>query len=118
MFSEKDLVARSIEDMAQEVAELQSLAREEREKSEALNLKEIELRRKSVETRPVNAELAESFWQEAESLKDESREMMRLSMEKTLRAAEVQRRIDIHDEVESLDNYDEIWREAAGARRG
>jgi len=32
MFSEKDLVARSIEDMAQEVEELQALAREEREK--------------------------------------------------------------------------------------
>jgi len=118
MFSEKDLVARSIEDMAKEVAELQAQAREEREKSEALNQKEIELRRKSVETRPVNAGLAESFWQEAESLKDESRELMRLSMEKTLRAAEVQRRIDIHDQIESLDNYDEIWRGAAGARRG
>ena len=118
MFSEKDLVARSIEDMAQEVAELQALAREERERSEALNQKEIELRRKSVETRPVNAELAESLWQEAESLREESRELMRLSMEKTLRAAEVQRRIDIHDQVESLDDYDEVWREAARARRG
>ena len=37
MFSEKDLVARSIEDMAQEVEELQALAREEREKSDALS---------------------------------------------------------------------------------
>ncbi len=118
MFSEKDLVARSIEDMAQEVAELQALAREEREKSEALNKKEIELRRKSVEIRPVNAELAESFWQEAESLRDESREMMRLSMEHKLRAAEVQRRIDIHDQVQSLDNYDQVWKEAARSRRG
>ncbi len=118
MFSEKDLVARSLEDMAKEVGELQALAREEREKSEALSQKEIELRRKSVETRPVNHELAESFWQEAESLRDESRELMRLSMEHKLRAAEVQRRIDIHDQIESLDNYDEVWREAAGARRG
>ena len=118
MFSDKDLVARSIEDMAQEVAELQALAREEREKSEALNKKEIELRRKSVETRPVSDELAESFWQEAESLREESQELMRLFMEHKLRAAEVQRRIDIHDQIESLDSYDEVWREAARARRG
>ena len=118
MFSEKDLVARSIEDMAQEVEELQALAREEREKSEALSQKEIELRRKSVETRSVNAELAESFWQEAENIRDECRELMRLFMEHKLRAAEVQRRIDIHDQIDSLDNYDEIWRQAASARRG
>jgi hypothetical protein len=118
MFSEKDLVARSIEDMAQEVEELQALAREEREKSEALNQKEIELRRKSVETRSVNAELAEGFWQEAESLRDECRELMRLFMEHKLRAAEDQHRIDIHDQIESLDDYDEVWRQAASARRG
>jgi len=118
MFSEKDLVVRSIEDMAREVADLQALAKEERERSEALNQKEIELRRKSVDIRPVNAELAESFWLEAESIRDESRELMRLSMEHKLRAAEVQRRIDIHDQVKSLDNYDEVWREAAKARRG
>ena len=110
MFSEKDLVARSIEDMAQEVEELQALAREEREKSE--------LRRKSVETRSVNAELAESFWQEAENIRDECRELMRLFMEHKLRAAEVQHRIDIHDQIESLDDYDEVWRQAASARRG
>ena len=118
MFSDKDLVARSIEDMAQEVAERQALSRGQREKSEGLNQKEIELRRKSVEIRPVKAELAESLWQEAESLRDESRELMRLSMENRLHAAEVQRRIDIHDQIESLDNYDEIWREAARAKRG
>lgn len=78
MFSDKDLVARSIEDMAEEVADLQALARKEREKYEALRQMEIELRRKSVETRPVSDELAESFWQEAESLREESQELMRL----------------------------------------
>lgn len=118
MFSENDLVTRSIEDMAQEVAELLALSREQREKSEGLNQKEAELRRKSVEIRPLKAELAESFWQEAESHRDESRELMRLSMENRLHAAEVQRRIDIHDQIESLDNYDEIWRQAARAKRG
>jgi hypothetical protein len=36
-------------------------------------------------------------------------------MEKKLRAGEVQHRIDIHDQIESLDNYDEVWRKAARA---
>ena len=46
-----------------------------------------------------------------------AKEMLRLSMEKRLRAAEVQHRIDIHDQIESMDNSDEVWRKAAGARR-
>ena len=46
-----------------------------------------------------------------------AKEMLRLSMEKRLRAAEVQHRIDIHDQIESIDNSDEVWRKAAGARR-
>ena len=43
--------------------------------------------------------------------------MMQLSMEKRLRAAEVQHRIDIHDQIESMDNSDEIWSKAVKARR-
>jgi hypothetical protein len=38
-------------------------------------------------------------------------------MEKTLRAAEVQHRIDVHDLIESMDDSDKIWSEAAKARR-
>ena len=34
-----------------------------------------------------------------------------------LRAAEVQHRIDIHDQIESIDNYDEVWRKAKQAGR-
>ncbi len=118
MFSEKDLVARSAEDMAKEVEELLAEAKRQREECDAFSQKEVELRRESVDTRPINAELAESLWQEAERLRDESKELMRLSMENKLRAAEVQHRIDIHDQIESLDNYDETWRKAARAGRG
>jgi hypothetical protein len=40
-------------------------------------------------------------------------------MEKKLRAGEVQHRIDIHDQVESLDKrYEETWRKAVKAGRG
>ena len=61
-------------------------------------------------------------WQRAsgrrrKSFATDAREMLRLSMEKKLRAAEVQHRIDIHDQIESMDNYDEVWRKAAGARK-
>ena len=38
-------------------------------------------------------------------------------MEKKLRAAEVQHRIDIHDQIESIDNSDEIWSRAVKASR-
>jgi cell division septum initiation protein DivIVA len=117
MFSEKDLVARSTEDMAHEVEELLADAKRLREECEAATKKEVELRRLSVDTRPSDAEKAESLWQEAEQLREEFKEMMQLSMEKTLRAAEVQHRIDVHDLIESMDNSDEIWSEAAKARR-
>jgi hypothetical protein len=38
-------------------------------------------------------------------------------MEKRLRAAEVQHRIDIHDQIESIDNSDAVWQKAARAGR-
>ncbi len=115
MFSEKDLVERSTEDMSREVEELQTESKRLREEYDAALLKEEELRRESVETRPVNAELAETLWQEAERIKEEGREMLRLSVEKKLRAAEVLHRIEIHAQIESLENYDEVWRKAARA---
>ena len=117
MFSEKDLVARSAEDMAHEVEELLKEAKRLREKCEASSQREMELRRLSVDMRPSDAERAEILWQEAERLREEFREMMQLSMEKTLRAAEVQHRIDIHDLIESMDNSDEVWSKAAKAGR-
>ena len=117
MFSEMDLVARSKEDMACEVEELLKDAKRLREECEASTQKEVEMRRESVDTRPSDSELAESLWQEAERLREEAKEMMQLSMEKRLRAAEVQHRIDIHDQIESMDNSDEIWSKAVKARR-
>ncbi|MBN1234524.1 MAG: hypothetical protein JW999_00565 [Methanotrichaceae archaeon] len=118
MFSEKDLVARSVEDMAHEVEELLADAKRMKEEHDAAMQKETELRSKSVETRPDDAALAESLWQEAEELRDAAKENLRLSMEKRLRAAEVQHRIEIHDQIESIDNSDEVWQKAAGSRRG
>ncbi len=117
MFSETDLVARSKEDMAREVEELQAEAKRLKEEHDAALLSETELRTRSVEIRPADAALAEKLWQEAEELRDCSKEMLRLSMEKRLRAAEVQHHIDIHDQIESIENSDEIWRKAARAGR-
>ena len=60
MFSEKDLVARSKEDMAREVEELLADAKRLKEEHDAALQKEMELRTKSVETRPADAALAET----------------------------------------------------------
>jgi hypothetical protein len=117
MFSEKDLAERSVEEMSLEAEELQAESKRLRENYESALLKEEELRRESVETRSTNAEVAEALWQETERIKDEGREMLRLSMEMKLRAAEIGHRIDIHDQIESLNNYDEVWRKAARAER-
>jgi hypothetical protein len=117
MFSEKDLAERSVEEMSREAEELQAESKRLRESYEAALLREEELRRESVDTRPTNAEVAEALWQEAEMVKDEGRENLRLSMETKLRAAEIRHRIEIHDQIQSLNNYDEVWQKAARAER-
>ncbi|MFZ3148228.1 MAG: hypothetical protein WA137_04230 [Methanothrix sp.] len=117
MFSENDLVERSVEDLAAEVKELLAEAERLREEHERSTEKEMLSRTQSVEARPVDAAEAERLWQEAEEQRESARENLRLSMEKRLRAADVQHRIDIHDQIESMNNSDEVWRKAAGARR-
>ena len=113
MFSEKDLVERSIEDMQAEASELLAEAERLKEEHEAMLQKEMLLRNQSVEARPVDPAGAERLWQEAEELNDSARESLRLSMEKRLRAADLQHRIKIHDQIEAMDRSDEIWREAS-----
>jgi hypothetical protein len=117
MFTEKDLVARSKEDMACEVEGLLADAKRLKEEHDAALQSEKELRALSVESRPADAALAERLWLEAEELRDSARDMLSISMEKRLRAAEVQHQIDIHDQIESIDNSDEVWRKAARAGR-
>ncbi|MDD2755677.1 MAG: hypothetical protein PHS80_09140 [Methanothrix sp.] len=114
MFSEKDLVERSVEEMAAEVKELLAEAERLREEHEKATEKEMLLRTRSVETRPADAAAAERLWLEAEELRESARECLRLSMEKRLRAADVQHRIDVHNVIESMDNSDKVWRKAAG----
>ena len=117
MFSEKDLVERSIEDMQAEAKELLAEAERLKEEHEAMLQKEMLLRNQSVEARPVDPAEAERLWQESEELNDSARESLRLSMEKRLRAADLQHRIKIHDQIESMDRSDEVWRDAAKAGR-
>lgn len=117
MFSEKDLVTRSIEDMRLEVRDLLAESEKLRNEYEESLKREEDLRRESVDTRAENSALAETLWLEAEQLRDDSQEMLRLSVEKRLRAAEVQHRIDIRAQIESMDNYDEIWNKASKAGR-
>ena len=44
--------------------------------------------------------------------------MLRLSMEKRLRAADVQHRINMHNHIESIDIYEDVWQRASRAGRG
>jgi hypothetical protein len=61
MFSEKDLVARSIEDMTQEFEELMAESKRLRQEYEAAVQKEGELRRESVDCRPTNPACGEAL---------------------------------------------------------
>ena len=117
MFSEKDLVTRSVEDMQAEVEELLAEAERLAREHDLSLQKEMDLRALSVESRQTDAVEAERLWQEAEELHESAKEMLRLSMEKRLRAADLHHRIKIHDQIESMDRSDEIWSEAAKARR-
>lgn len=117
MFSEKDLVTRSIEDMAQEVKSLLAEAEKLRADYDESLQKEEKLRRESVEARSENPALAETLWLEAEQLRDNCRELLRQSVEKRLCAAEVQNRINIRSQIEAIDDYDEIWKKASKAGR-
>ena len=117
MFSEKDLVERSVEDMAAEVKDLLAEAERLRDEHDRALEKEMLLRTRSVEARSADAELAERLWQEAEELHEAAKENMRLSTEKRIRAADVQHRIDISDLIESMDNSDKVWSQAARAAR-
>jgi uncharacterized protein (DUF3084 family) len=113
MFSEKELVPRELEDMRQEVENLIAESEHLRKECESAIEKETELRRESIDTRLEDPELAEILWQEAENLHSNSRDMLRQSVEKRLRAAAVQHRIDTRTQIESLDSYDEIWKKSA-----
>jgi hypothetical protein len=117
MFSEKDLVNRSIEDMSLEVKDLLAESYRLRAEYEAALQQELGLRRESVEARAENSELAEALWLEAEKNRTDGRELLRLSVERRLRAAEVQHRIDIRSQIEAIDEYEGIWQKASRTGR-
>lgn len=117
MFSEKDLVARSIEEMQQEVESLLKESDRMKAEQDAMLQRSDDLRRESVDARPNDPELSEMLWAEAERLREEGKEMLRLSVENRVRAGEVQHRIDIRAQIESLDRdiYDDLWKKAIKA---
>lgn len=117
MFSDDGLVTKSLEDLQNEIDSLREEAAKLRIDHDAAIQKIEDLRRQAVETRPLNPEEAELVWQEAERLQDESKEMLRQSVEKTLKAGEIKRRLDIRAQIEAIDDLSEIWQQAARARR-
>jgi sulfate adenylyltransferase subunit 1 (EFTu-like GTPase family) len=117
MFSDAELVTKSLDEMRQEIESLLAEAARQRSEYETA-LKRIEdLRRESVDARPADTEKAELLWLEAENLQSESKELLRLSVEKTLKAGEIKHRLDIRAQIEAIDGSDEIWKKATKAGR-
>jgi hypothetical protein len=117
MSSDEKIIAKSLDDMRQEMESLLNEAEKHRIEYEAALKKIEELRRESVDSRPSNPEKAEMLWLEAENLQSESKEWLRLSVEKTLQAGEVKHRLDIRAQIEAIDESDEIWKKAVKAGR-
>jgi len=117
MSANEKLRTKSLDEMRQEIECLLAEAEKHRIEHEAA-LKQIEdLRRESVDSRPFDPEKAEQLWLEAENLQMESKEWLRLSVEKTLQAGEVKHRLDIRAQIEAIDESDEMWRKAVKAGR-
>jgi hypothetical protein len=117
MFSDEGLVTKSLVDMQKEIESLHIEASKLRAEHDAALKRIEELRRESVDARPSDPEDAELIWLEAERLCDESKELLRMSVENTLRAGEVKRRLDIRSQIEAIDGSDEIWKKAVRAGR-
>ncbi|VVB63063.1 Uncharacterised protein [uncultured archaeon] len=117
MFSDEGLVTRSLQDMRLEIESLHAEAAKLRAEHDAAQQRIEELRRESVDIRQSNPEKAELIWLEAERLLDLSKEMLRKSVENTLRAGEVKHRLDIRSQIEAIDGSDEIWKKAVRAGR-
>jgi len=117
MFSDEGLVTKSLEDMRLEIESLHAEAAKLRAEHDAALQRIEELRRESVDTRQSDPEKAELIWLEAERLLDESKELLRKSVENTLRAGEIKHRLDIRSQIEAIDSSDEIWKKAVRAGR-
>jgi len=117
MFSDEGLVTKSLEDMRLDIESLHAEAAKLRAEHDAALQRIEELRGESVDTRQSDPEKAELIWLEAERLCEESKELLRKSVENTLRAGEVKRRLDIRAQLEAIDGSDEIWKKAVRAGR-
>jgi sulfate adenylyltransferase subunit 1 (EFTu-like GTPase family) len=115
MFSDAELVTKSLDEMRQEIERLLAEATGQRSEYEAALKRIDDLRRESVDARPVDTEKAELLWLEAENLQSENKELLRLSVEKTLKAGEIKHRLDIRAQIEAIDESDEIWKKAVKA---
>lgn len=115
---EDEFVERSFEEMEVDMKRL--LEESQRLKKEASDLlrRSDDLRRRSIELRPEDPAAAEEMWQESEELRVESREMVRLSVDSSLKAGDIKHRIKIHDQIVAVvDRADEIWKGAIRAAR-
>jgi hypothetical protein len=117
MFSDEGLITKSLGDMRQEIESFLADAARLRAEYDAALDRINKLRIESIEARQSDPETAELLWAEAEDLQNDSKEMLRLSIEKTLKAGEIKHRLDIRAQIEAIDGSDETWKKAVQAGR-
>jgi hypothetical protein len=98
------LVKKSLDDLRLEVEELKAEAARIKQEHDLSLQRCGELRNQSIETRQINPDMAEKLWNEAENHREKAQECMRQSIEKTMRAADIQHRIGIRAQIEAIDN--------------
>lgn len=115
--TEKDLVLKSYDEMRAEMEQLLSESAKCRDRSAEEIVKSDELRSRSIDLRLSDPDQAEALWTEAEERREHSKDLMRQSVEMRIRAAEIQHRLDIHDQIEAIsDEAEELWRGAISGR--
>lgn len=118
MFHDVELIERSAKVMRSEMEKLLGEAARDREESQSMLKEAQKVRSKSVDLRSADPEMAESLWEEAERLYALGKDLLRESVDKTLKAGDIKRRLDIHDQIEATFDYaDELWKGAIKAKR-
>jgi hypothetical protein len=113
-----DLVVKSFGDMKSEMLALFAEAEKLARSSEESLVRSEQLRIESVDRRSADPKAAEELWQKAEDERALSKEMMRQSVESQLKAKDIEHRLKIHDQIESVNRDADIaWQRASKAAR-
>lgn len=110
------MISKSYDELKAEMEDLLQKASRGFEESALMQRRAEELRLQSIDLRRENPMRAEELWAESERLCDDCRELIRRSVQDRIRAGEIKRRLEIHDQIEAVgDDADMIWKKALKA---